>query len=272
MPKVCTIHDLGYLDYSAQFTAYDYWQLRLWTAISISISKYIIAVSKSTKKDIVRHYSSASKKVKVVHHGYDSVRFNSKISPNVVRRVRAKYGIDDEYVLFLGTLKPSKNIEGLLNAWSNIRTQAPAVNLVIAGKKGWLYKSIFKKVKSLHLERSVIFTDYVSEKDKPALIAGAKIFVTPSFWEGFGMDVLSAMACGVPVIVSRIASLPEVAGKAGVYINPNDPKSIAKGILGILSMSTKRYNRQIEKGFKQVRKFSWESTARKTLAVIEGVR
>ena len=117
MPKVFTVHDLGYLRFSAQFKKYDFWQLKYWTAISVSISKYIIAVSNSSKGDIVRHYPFASKKIHVVHHGYDKERFNQKITNHVVRRVKKKYGIDKDYILFLSTLKPSKNVDGILEAY-----------------------------------------------------------------------------------------------------------------------------------------------------------
>jgi glycosyltransferase involved in cell wall biosynthesis len=243
IPSVFTIHDLGYLKFSGQFKKYDFWQLKCWTAISVFISKYIIAVSDSTKQDIVRHYSFASKKVVIAHHGYDKTRFNDKINANDVRRVKKKYGISEkEFVLFLSTLKPSKNVEGLLKAYALISNfQFPISNgkikLVIAGKKGWLYDSIFQRVKELNLGKNVIFTDFVSEKDKPALLFAAKVFVLPSFWEGFGMDVLNAMACGTPPVVSKVSSLPEVAGQAGIYVDPYNIESIAEGINKVLNMS-----------------------------------
>jgi glycosyltransferase involved in cell wall biosynthesis len=143
--------------------------------------------------------------------------------------------------------------------------------LVIAGKKGWLYTSIFKKVQELRLEDKIIFTDYLPEEDKPALIAGAKVFCLPSFWEGFGLDVLNAMACGVCVVVSNSGSLPEVAGEAGIYVDPNSSKSISDGINKVLSMDNVEYNRLVEKGLAQVKKFSWEKTAKKTLEALEDV-
>jgi len=269
VPSVCTIHDLGYLKFSGQFKKYDYWQLKYWTAISIYISKYIIAVSESTKKDIVRHYPFASKKIKVVHHGYDKHLFRDNISNHVVRRVKKKYQIPKDYLLFLSMLKPSKNIEGLLEAFALSKNKLGDIKLVIAGKKGWLYESIFEKVKQLRLNNDVIFTDYIQESDKVALIKGARVFVLPSFWEGFGMDVINAMASGTPVIVSRIASLPEVAGKAGIYVNPNNVKDISKAILKVLLIPAKEYNMLVNAGLKQVKNFSWEKSARETLDIIK---
>jgi glycosyltransferase involved in cell wall biosynthesis len=268
MPRVCSIMDLGYLKYTGQFRKRDFWQLKIWTAISIFVSKAIFAISNSTKQDIVRHYPNAKDKIYVTPLGYDDERFNLNISEEDVRRVRGRHSIVTDYVLYLGTLKPSKNIEGLLEAFSLI----PKAKLVIAGKKGWLYQPIFEKVKKLRLEKRVIFTDFVPEKDKPALIKGAKVFVLPSFWEGFGLDALNAMACGVPVVVSNAGSLPEVVGEAGIKVDPYNIDSIAKGIEEVLSASKTKYNSLSEEGLAQAKKFSWEKTARETIEVLEDVK
>jgi len=268
IPRVCTIHDLGYLEFSEQFKKFDFWQLKYWSAYSIFISKAIIAVSNSTKMDIVRHYKFASGKVSVIYHGYDKTRFNPSIDPKDVRRVLNKYSIVNDYVLYLSTLKPSKNVEGILTAWKAIKSDFPSISLVIAGKKGWLYQSIFDKAQKLGL-KDVIFTDFVPEKDKAPLISGARLFVLPSFWEGFGLDALNAMACGVPAVVSKVGSLPEVAGEAGVMVDPYDIESIASGIKKVLSMPEMEYNTLVARGLKQAQKFSWEKTARQTLEVLE---
>ena len=188
-----------------------------------------------------------------------------------MRRTRLKYSIVGDYLLYLGTLKPSKNIEGLLEAFSQVVRQDAEIKLVIAGKKGWIYGPIFEKVKKLGLTKRIIFTDYIREEDKPALIAGAKAFILPSYWEGFGLDVLSAMASGVPVVASNAGSLPEVVGDAGVLVDPNNIDSISKGIKKVLTMTKLEYNKQVKKGFKQAAKFSWEKTARETLRIITNV-
>lgn len=263
LPKVCFIHDLGYLEFSGQFRKYDFWQLKYWSAISIFISKCIICPSESTKKDIVRQYGFASDKVSVVPHGYDRKRFNQNISDDVVRRIKKKYKITKDYLLFISLLKPSKNVERLLDAFKEIRKDFD-VQLMIAGKKGWLYEEIFEKVKHLGLTKSVFMPGFIPEEDKPALIKGAKAFVLPSFWEGFGMDVVNAISCGTPVVVSEVASLPEVAGGAGVYVDPYNKDSIATGIEKVLKMSKEEYNTLASKGLKQARKFSWRKTAKKT--------
>ncbi len=271
MPRVCSIMDLGYLEFSEQFTKKVFWQLKWWSAISIYVSKAIIAISNSTKRDIVRHYPFANGKTYVTHLAYDAGQFNQGISQKDVRRVSEKYSIVDDYVLYLGTLKPSKNIAGLIQAFSIVSAHQPQISLVIAGKKGWMYESIFNKVEELGLTGKVIFTDFVPEEDKPGLIAGAKVFVLPSFWEGFGLDALNAMASGVPVVASNVGSIPEVVGEAGKLIDPNSIDSIADGISGVLSMSKLEYNSLVAKGISQAKKFSWETTAKKTLEILENV-
>ncbi len=271
MPKISSIMDLGYLEYSTQFTKKDFWQLKIWTAISIFVSKSIIAISQSTKDDIVRHYPSAKSKIHITYLAYDPNQFNNLVSNKVVRRIRSRYSIVDDYILYLGTLKPSKNIEGLVEAFLRLKNTGHELKLVIAGKKGWLYEPIFKKVEELGLEKDVIFTDFIPEVDKQGLIKGAKVFVLPSFWEGFGLDALNAMACGVPVVVSNTGSLPEVVGDAGVLVNPKSTRSIADGIEKVISASKLKYNSLVEKGLSQVKKFSWEKTARETLEIITNV-
>lgn len=268
IPMICTIHDLGYLVFTEQFRRYDFWQLKYWTAISIIISKYIIAVSKSTSSDIVRHYKFASKKISVVPHGYNKDIFNNQISSELVRRVLKKFDIGKNYILFLSLLKPSKNLEGVIEAFNKICKKHKDIKLVVAGRKGWLYESIYKRVIDLNLEDKIIFTDYVDELDKPLLLKGAKMLVSPSFWEGFGMHVLEALACGTPVIISKEGSLPEVAGDVGFYVDPKETTQISSAIERILDMSGKSYNKLSDKCRLQASKFSWEKSGKQTLDVL----
>jgi glycosyltransferase involved in cell wall biosynthesis len=271
VPRVSSIMDLGYLEFSGQFTKKVFWQLKWWSAISIFVSKAIIAISNATKSDIVRHYPFSRRKIYVTHLGYDATRFNTDISEKDVRRIQNRYSIVDDYILYLGTLKPSKNIEGLIEAFKSLSVKYPKTSLVIAGKKGWLFETIFEKAEKLGLNGKIVFTDFVPEKDKPALIRGAKVFVMPSFWEGFGLDPLYAMACGVPVVAANVGSLPEVVGNAGILVDPDKVKSISDGIDEVLSASPKKYNRIVAAGLLQVKEFSWEKCAKETLGVLENV-
>lgn len=187
--------------------------------------------------------------------------------------VKRKYGIRGEYILFLGTLKPSKNIEGVLEAFSKLLVNkvrgVDNLNLVIAGKKGWLFDSVFRRVKELGLENFVIFTDFVPEEDKPALLAGARALVSPSFWEGFGMHVLEAMAVGTPVVVSNVGSLPEIVGKVGILVDPGDIDSIYEGIKKVVGLPQIEYNKLVQGVLKKAQRFSWEKTAEQTLKILE---
>lgn len=269
IPRVCSIMDLGYLKFSGQFEKKVLWQLKCWSAISIFVSKHIFTISDSSKKDIVRHYPYASKKITVTHLGYEKDKYKIGIDKNLVRQIKNRYSIVDDYILYLGTIKPSKNIIGLIEAFSRLKTDC---KLVIAGKKGWMYEKVFNMVKNLNLEYKIVFTDFFPEKDKPQLIAGAKVFVLPSFWEGFGLDVVTSMACGVPVVVSNVGSLPEVVGEAGILVDPENIDSIKSGIEKVLNMENKEYNKLVQKGLIQVKKFSWERCSQKTLETIENAK
>lgn len=273
--RVCSIMDLGYLEFTGQFEKKVLWQLKYWTAISVFASKQILTISEATKKDIVRHYPFASKKITVTHLGFDKDKFKLDVPDKLVRLVKNKYSIVGDYILFVSTLKPSKNVEGLIKAYS-LLSQDKSIpdlpQLVIAGKKGWMFENINKQVKSLGLEKKIIFTDFFPEDERPALMSGSLMYVLPSFWEGFGIEILSAFGCGKPVVVSNVGSIPEVAGKAGIYVDPNNIESIANGIRRVLKMNRKEYNEIVNLGIEQSHKFSWEECARKTLEVIENAK
>lgn len=272
IPLVCSIMDLGYLKFSAQFTKYDFWQLKYWTAWSIRVSKAVLTISNATCEDIVRQYPASKKKIVVTYPGVDEYLTTKKISTIQIKEVKEKYSIVNDYVLFMGTLKPSKNIEGIIKAYKILLPKHPNIKLVIAGKKGWLYESVFNLVRELRLEKDVIFTDFVDEEDKGALILGSRAFVLPSFWEGFGLDILSAFALGVPVVASNVGSLPEIVGEAGELVDPYKIDSIAKGIENVLNLNKVNYARLMKKQKKQLTKFSWQKAASKTLEVLRKVK
>lgn len=266
VPVVISIMDLGYLKFPEQFTKKDLYQLTSWTASSIKKAKHILAISESTKNDIIKEYGIPGNKITVTYPGYDNKKFKIADSKLQIEKIKKKYKIAGEYILFLGTLRPSKNIEGLLEAFKLLITNYQLLDtLVIAGKKGWLYEPIFKKVKQLNLAKRVIFTDFIPDEDVPILMAGAKVFVMPSFWEGFGIPVVEAMATGTPVVASNAGSLPEIVGEAGIIVDPYKPEGIARGIVEA------RKNREalVKRGLEQAKKFSWEECAKKTLRVLE---
>jgi glycosyltransferase involved in cell wall biosynthesis len=222
----------------------------------------------ATKCDLIERYGTEPDKITVVYPGYDEATFQPVRDEEVIEAVKARYGIAGDYILFVGTLQPRKNLIRLVKAFADCRSPIADCRLVIAGKKGWLYQEIFRRVEELGLEKKVVFTGYVPEGDLPALLSGAHLFVFPSLYEGFGLPVLEAMACGTPVVCSNASSLPEVAGDAALMVDPLDVEGLATAMERVLSDEELRAE-LTERGFKQARKFSWERCARETLAVLE---
>ncbi len=274
IPNVISIMDLGFLSFPDQFTSKDLNQLKLWTAYSVKNATKILAISEFTKNDIVKYYHRDPKDIYLTYLGYDQNTFY----PHTDNIVLNKYGITKPYILFVSSLKPSKNVEGLIKAFKMLLTSPPApllslgegnkrgeVQLVISGKKAWMYDQIFKLVKDLKLEKQVIFTDYLPDADVPVLMSQAACFVLPSFHEGFALPAIEAMACGTPVVVSNVANLPEIAGDSVIYVDPHSPSSIADGIL----MAIKNRQKYIKSGLKRVKSFSWANCAQQTLICLE---
>ena len=229
----------------------------------MSKAQAIITISESSKKDIVRHYNISSKKVFVCHPGYDKSLFKPQ-SKEKIEAVKKKYNIVGDYIFYLGTIQPRKNLIRLLDVVKNLKN----IKLVISGKKGWLSDKFFEKVQEM--KNKVIITDYAEEKDLPALFSGAKAFVLPSLYEGFGIPVIEAMACGCPAIVSNVSSLPEVVGEAGVLVNPNSTESIKEGIEKVINNN--EYAQELsQKGRQRSQKFSWEKCAGGVLEVFESI-
>lgn len=169
--------------------------------------------------------------------------------------------------MFVGTLEPRKNLERLIKAFYQFKVKTDYKhNLIMVGEKGWKYQAIFKKVKSLNLNKEVVFTGHVTNNNLILLYNQASLLVFPSLYEGLGLPPLEAMACGCPVITSKISSLPEYCGKAAYYINPYDTKQLTKAIVKVLA-DKKLKRRMVELGLAQVKKFSWKKTAKKTMLI-----
>lgn len=236
-----------------------------WMPFSYRRADMIIAISEHTKRDIMALLKIPESKIRVIHSAA-SKDFCPVKSKNILSRVQKKYGTGKKYLLDVGTLEPRKNLPFLVRAYALAVREGIEENLVITGKKGWYYDSLFKLVDELDLGKKVIFTGYVGEKDLPALYSGAKAFVFPSIYEGFGLPPLEAMACGAPVICSSTSSLSEVVGQAGILLLPKDERLWAKNIIKVIK--DERLARTLsEMGLRQSKKFSWEETARKTIAV-----
>ena len=275
--SVVTVHDLGYLYYPQAHRLLDRLYLDLSTRYNARVSTHLIADSLATKRDLIERYGTEPDKITVVYPGYDEATFQPVRDGEAIEAVKAKYDITGDYILFVGTLQPRKNLIRLIEAFSNLQPptsnlQPPISNiqLLIAGKSGWLYEKIFRRVEELGLEGTVLFPGYIAAEDLPALLSGARLFVFPSLYEGFGLPVLEALACGTPVVCSNASSLPEVAGDAALLVDPLDVEGLAAALERVLRDEELRAE-LIERGFEQVRKFSWERCARETLDVLERV-
>jgi glycosyltransferase involved in cell wall biosynthesis len=228
----------------------------------------IIADSQATQADLVRYYRADPARITVVYPGRDEslARVND---PETVAAAKARYGIRGAYLLYVGTLQPRKNLVRLVEAFAQIQN-SNNLQLVLAGQKGWLYADLFARVEALGLSGHVIFTGYVADDDKAALLSGATALLYPSLYEGFGMPALEAMACGTPVLTSDVSSLPEVVGDAALLVNPLDTNAIAAGMARLVADAGLRRS-LVERGSLQIRQFSWAKTARQVLEAIESV-
>lgn len=257
-PFITTIHDLTFYRYPKTFTNKSRKIKQMLTPISINRASAIIAVSESTKKDILEYFPQAEGKVKVIYPGKpDFKKIEDKTYIEYVKKI---YGIEGNYILSVGTLEPRKNIISLLKAFVKVHRKIKDMKLVLVGSKGWLYEEVFTKVNNMEIRDNIVYTGYVEQQHMSVLYSGAEVFVYPSIYEGFGLPPLEAMSCGVPVVVSNTSSLPEVVGGAGAYCNPHDIDSISGAILSILNSDEIRKD-LIYKGLKQCEKFSWEKTA-----------
>jgi glycosyltransferase involved in cell wall biosynthesis len=268
-PTVISIMDLWHHRHPEQFAQKDLYQLTKWENYSVKKASRIATISEFSKSEIVKIYKYPLEKITVAYPGYEKLKVKSENFK--VEGIKQKYGIKGDYLLYLGTLQPKKNLKGLLEAFALVARRNKEISLVIAGKKGWLYEEIFQKVKDLGIETGVIFTGFVSEEEKPYLITGAEAYVLPSFYEGFGIPVAEAMALGVPVVVAQAGSLPEVGGQAALYFDPYQPASMATAIEKVLSLNKSQRDAIIARGREQIRQFSWEKCARKVLETLESL-
>lgn len=283
VPTVISIMDLAYIYFPELFKKKDLYKLNNWTKYSVINARKIIAISESTKNDIIKEYNVEPEKIKVVYPGIKPKFMKSSYSESK-QQLFDKYGISKNFILFVGTLQPRKNIVSLIEAFKQVKSQKSThstssgqevksqneddLELVIIGKKGWMYEEILKRPGELGIEDKVKFLDFVPDEDLGFFYENAICYVLPSLYEGFGLPVLEAMNHGCPVITSNISSLPEAGGDAAIYADPKNPADIAEKINKLINNKSLR-SELIQKGYKQVKKFSWEKSARETLQVLE---
>ncbi len=261
-PVVVTIHDLSFIRFPDLFRPANRLYLTVLTRLSARSARRLIAVSAHAATETAQLLGVPSERIDVVYHGVDPVF--RPLPPDEVVAFRQRRGLPERFVLFVGTLEPRKNLARLVEAFAHIRDGR--VGLVLAGGKGWLYDELFAKVKILGLGEEVIFPGYVMKDELPLWYNAATVMAYPSVYEGFGLPVLEAQACGVPVLTSNVSSLPEAAGDAALMVDPYDVEKLAAGLNRLLTDEPLRYELR-ERGLAHAEKFVWSHTAQETARV-----
>jgi glycosyltransferase involved in cell wall biosynthesis len=268
--SVVTVHDLSFL--TVPEAADPRLRRYLSRAVPRAVARadHVLADSHSTRDDLVTHLGVEPQRITVVYPGVDP-RFRP-LDEAAVQFVRARYDLQEPFILAVGTLEPRKNFPTLIEAYARLQDFGVAlseVQLVIAGGKGWLYEGIFAAVERLGLGERVRFLDFVPDPDLPALYNAAAVFAFPSLYEGFGLPPLEAMACGTPVITSNVSSLPEVVGDAALTVPPTDVAALAEALARALTDEHLRATLR-QQGLQQAARFTWDAAARTLLAVYRG--
>lgn len=266
---ITVIYDLSYIHFKQFADKKNATLLSKRVPVAIKKSDKIITISESSKKEIVEYYRVEPERIVIIPPAVDHDVFKPQEYKQIAQ-IRNKYKINRSYILYTGTLEPRKNIIGILDAYARLpKSMHNKFQLVLAGGKGWLDHEIQEKLED-YKDLEVVLTGYVPDEDLPALYSGASVFVYPSFYEGFGMPPLEAMACGVPVITSNNSSLPEVVGTAGITIEAKDTSSLAKNIQRVIT-DKKLANKMKKDGLIQANKFSWTESAVKLKKIVDAI-
>lgn len=259
VPSVVTVHDLSFIKRPQHLQRSRRMYLSLFTRLSCQRARRVIANSQNTRNDLIDIYGLDPNRVDVAYPGL-AAGF-TRPSDDAIENFRQKHGLPDRYILYLGTIEPRKNLSGLIRAYHKVMPDG--VKLICAGGKGWFFEDVFQTVQELHLSRDVIFPGYVPGDELPLWYAAASVFVYPSSYEGFGIPVLEALACGVPTITTQAASMPEAAGDAALLVPPNDEDALADALRRLLN-DTELAESFAAKGPAQAARFRWIDSARST--------
>lgn len=267
---VVTIHDLAFKYFPEYFTPEDRRKLNMMADLAVRKSDKIIAISESTKRDIQKFYPEVSPdKIRVIHHGFSSEIFAAGRDLEREKELKERLGIEGEYILYSGAIQPRKNLEVLIEAFEDWKTETGSMaKLVLAGEKAWLWMDLAKTAQQSLFHRDIIMPGKVKFDDIGHLFRGASLFVYPSLYEGFGITILEAFAAGTPLITASNSSLQEVGGDAALYFDAGDPKDLSEKIRQIMEDDNLRSD-LVVKGKERIKKFSWEECAQKTLDYLE---
>lgn len=265
--KVVTVHDMVYKAFPETVRGRTRFMLETGLKKSMKRADIIVTDSEFSKREIIKYFPEYTEKIRVVPCGVDRKRFRPCENPETIAKVKKSLEIEGDYFLYVGTIEPRKNLVRLIRAYKVFarHVQNPP-KLVLAGAKGWLCDDIYALVKKLDIEKKVIFTKYVPSEDMTPLICGATAFVFPSLYEGFGMPPLEAMSCGVPVLTSGEASLPEVTGDCAVICDAYSVRDIAKGLYRLYKSPDLRKDLS-RRGLERAETFTWEKSAEKLHAI-----
>ena len=263
-PTVLTVHDLIFRRYPAHHKRLNRWYLNATMPLFCRRAGHIIAVSEQSKRDVIESYGIPPEKITVIYEAADP-RFCPQPAETVAA-VRTRYSLPDRYLLFVGTIEPRKNLGRVLTAFERLHAEGLTDALVIVGKRGWLYDDFFARLEGSPAKQAVIFPGFVPDADLPVVYAGAQTLAFPSEFEGFGLPVLEAMACGVPVVCSKTSSLPEVTGDAALLVDPLNVDALTEALRRVLSEPSLAADLRA-RGLARAARFSWARAAQETLAV-----
>jgi len=265
---VVTIHDLAFKKFPKTFPQKDLFKLNSLTGLAVSRADKIIAVSQSTKKDILKFYPNLSEdKIRVIYHGFDKELFQKKYEEGRVSSFLKKNNLESKkYLLYVGAIQPRKNLKILITAFELLKLKKGNENLklVIAGGKAWNWKGTMKRIDKSSQKENIILTGKISFEELSVAYREALVFCFPSLYEGFGIPVLEAFASKIPVVAARNSSLEEVGGDAAAYFKESDPEELFRRVDSILRDDNLR-REMIEGGLRRLEKFSWEKCAKETL-------
>ena len=268
VPTVLTVHDMIFKLFPEHQKRLNYWYLNTAMPLYCQRADAIITVSESSRRDMIAHYGLNPAKVTVVYEA-PAPEF-VPASQAAMQAAGQRYGLPERFLIFVGTIEPRKNLTRLVEALQQLRDSGLTIPLLVVGGKGWLYEGFFKRLEALEVRDVVHFPGYVPSADLPILYSTATLAVMPSVYEGFGLPVLEAMACGTPVISSRSSSLPELGGEAACYFDPYDVAEMASTIGAVWTDGERRAEMR-EKGLAQAARFSWARAAEETLAIYGAV-
>lgn len=269
IPTLVTVHDLSFLHYPHTFPPRLVTYLNQVVPWSIGRATHVLADSEATRQDLITLWQVPAQKVTVLYCGVNP-RFRPVEDAAQLTAVRAKYGIGTQpYLLSVGTVQPRKNYHLLIRAFAAVAGDFPH-NLIISGGKGWLYEALLAEAAEQGIKERVRFIGYVDDDDLPALYSAAELFLFPSLYEGFGLPLLEATACGAPVISSNASSLPEVVGETAVLLSPHDPQPWAEATRALLGDEARRAALAAA-GLRRAELFSWETAAAQLLALYEAL-